>query len=281
MKKKKKKYRYYIEYAKITSIEKKPIKIPQIRMIIDSSFDFTTDTPGFWDGFWQKKDGLGIGGSDPDLYSPTLQKYHQVLWSRRLPNGEVMRLKTGFGPYYLTWKDHRFGSDSIVTSFRNSRCKELVREVSEVFPDYISFVEDYVHKAYTIGGSIIFPKHRNSINQQRGCNYLIGDRWDLTLECIRRFYKDEDSPLFNTLTADKPFFDLFVDFKGYVDFFYLQDCVADDYCSVRIWMGKGNFSESPYPQSIEQYLDWVRKQLDFVAMRNKRIDRASNRVYSE
>lgn len=53
---------------------------------------------------------------------------------------------------------------------------------------------------------------------------LISDRWDLTLECIRRYYNGEDSPLYNVFLNDKAFFDLFVDFKGYVDFFPASGC---------------------------------------------------------
>lgn len=29
---------------------------------INVNFDFTTDTKGFWDGFWERNDGLGAGG---------------------------------------------------------------------------------------------------------------------------------------------------------------------------------------------------------------------------
>ena len=32
----------------------------------------------------------------------TLQRYHQILWSRTLPCGRFMHLKCGSGPYYLT-----------------------------------------------------------------------------------------------------------------------------------------------------------------------------------
>ena len=139
---------------------------------------------------------------------------------------------------------------------------------------YEQFVESFVRRTYTIGGEIIFPKHVNSMNQRKGCHQLIGDRWDLTLECIRRYYIGEDSPLFSTIQADKAFYDLFVDFKGYVDFFFLQDCVTEDYKTVRIWQGKGDFSENPYPQSVEQYLRWIDNQLDFTAKRNQRIAEA-------
>ena len=85
----------------------------------------------------------------------------------------------------------------------------------------------FLHRSYTIGGEMIFPKHTNSINQTRGTNPQICDRFDLTLECIRRYYRGEDSPLFSVLSTDKNFFDLFIDFKGFVDFFMLQDLVSE------------------------------------------------------
>ena len=34
--------------------------------MIDVGFDFTSDSPGYWDRFWENNDGLGGGGSDPD-----------------------------------------------------------------------------------------------------------------------------------------------------------------------------------------------------------------------
>lgn len=183
-------------------------------MVIDTAFDFTTDSPHFWDTFWQNNSGMGSGGSDPDNASKTLKTYHQALWSRVLPNGEAMELKVCEAPDYLSWRDFRFGSDSIMVSFRHTKCRGLINAVKEALPDYQAFMEDYVHRTYTIGGTIIFPKHANSMNQRKGCHPLIGDRWDLTLECIRRFYHGEDSPLQSTLTADRAFYDLFVDFKG-------------------------------------------------------------------
>lgn len=45
---------------------------------IDVLFDFTTDTPNYWQGFWDRNNGLGAGGNDPDALSKTLQKYHQI-----------------------------------------------------------------------------------------------------------------------------------------------------------------------------------------------------------
>ena len=239
--------------------------------MIDVTFDFTTDSYKYWDGFWERKDGLGAGYSDPDSSSLTLQKYHQILWSRNLPNGEKMDLKAGSGTYYLSWKDFRFGSDSIIVSFRYERYRAMIETIMNQLPDYKSFYEDFLHKTYTIGGMIIFPKHRNSINQNKGTNKLISDRWDLTLECIRRFYINERSPLSDILEKDRNFFELFCDFKGYVDYFFLQDCVSDDYSSVKIWYGNGDFTGDPLPKTSNEYLQFLNDEVDFLNKRNRRI----------
>lgn len=48
----------------------------------------------------------------------------------------------------------------------------------------------------TIGGHITFPAHRKDgfrINQARGVNRKISHRFDLTLECIKRFHKNGKS----------------------------------------------------------------------------------------
>lgn len=241
---------------------------------IDITFDFTTDSPHYWDNFWSNNNGLGGGGSDPDSSSKTLQQYHQVLWSKPLPNGEYLDLKTGSGANYLTWRDFRFGSDSIIASFRYERYRNMLEQVKCAAPDYQVFMESFLRRTYTIGGMIIFPKWRGGINQSRGCNPQIKDRWDLTLECIRKYYNGEKSPLYDTLVKDKSFFDLFVDFKGYVDFFFLQDCVSDDYSSVNFWIGDGTFTYKPLPQTVTEYLTWIERELQFVDARNKRIQAA-------
>ena len=88
---------------------------------------------------------------------------------------------------------------------------------------------------------------------------------------IRRYYCDETSPLSDVLESDRAFFDLFVDFKGYVDYFFFQDCVNEDYSAVKIWHGKGDFSENPLPETVEDYLAWIEKEMIFLDQRNKRI----------
>ena len=219
---------------------------------IDVSFDVRTDS----------------NSKDPDCASPKLKTFHQALWSKQLPNGESMVLNTGKG-YYLKWNDMYFGSDSIIVSFMHARYK-LRNLVKESIPDFESYRENYLKRSYTISGAIIFPQVRWSMNQARGCSRKICDRWDLTLECIRRFYAGESSPLDTALQRSKSFFDLFVDFKGYIDFFLLQDCVDENY-NVIFWLDTPLFVGDPMPESVEEYMRWIDKELEFVEKRSKRI----------
>ncbi len=235
----------------------------------DAGFDLTSDTPGFWEGFWERDNGRGEGGADPDMSSPTLKRYHKLLWSRELPNGETIVLEDDY-PGYLRWGELRFGSDSIISSFRYERCRPVLESVAERV-DYRPYVEDFLHRAYTIGGEIIFPRHRNSINQCRGNNRRISDRWDLTLECIRRFYAGEESPLGWCIEQDRTFFEKFVDFRGYVEFFCLQDCVNQDCTEVEIWLDGPLFEPDPLPRDADDYFEWMERSLDFVEKRNRRL----------
>ncbi len=247
---------------------------------INVDFDFTSDTKGFWEGFWERNDGLGSGGADPDSRSKTLRLYSQLLWSKPLPNGEVMQLEDGRSHFYLKWQDFYFGNDSITASFRYYKNRPFLEKVKSEVPDYHEFVEDYLHKLYQIGGEVIFPSRKMGINQSRGFNSKIKDRWDLTLECIRRYYHGEDSPLREVLEKDKAFFDLFVDFKGYVDFFFFQDCVDETYSKVKLWLDTPLFEYMPIPKTTKDYFDFINKEIDFVERRNARIKEYCNYLCS-
>ena len=239
--------------------------------MIDVTFDFTSDSKGYWDGFLDRDPCIGMGASDPDIASPTLKEYHQLLWNKKLPNGEMMNLESKKLPYYLVWKDFCFGSDTIIVGFRYARYKHIISQVNDMQTDYRAYWESMIRKAYTIGGTIIFPVHHQSMNQRKGMHKKISDRWDLTLECIRLYYEGKESPLYNVIKTDKAFYDLFIDFKGYVDFFFLQDAVTYDYSKVIIWDGKGDFTEDGLPQTVDNYLSFMEKEFDFLSKRNKRI----------
>ena len=206
-------------------------------------------------------------GKDPDSASKTLKLYHQLLWTKPLPNGQVMQLEIDKG--CLRWGDMWLGCDSITASFLHYRFP-LKEYVEHSIPNFAKFKEDYWHKTYTIGGSIIFPMVRWSMNQARGCNVRICDRWDLTLECIRRFYSRESSPLDKALNNSKDFFNLFVNFKEYIDFFFLQDSVDTNY-NVLFGLDTPLFETMPMPKNMDEYYHWIQFQLDFVSKRGKRI----------
>ena len=239
---------------------------------IDVSINMADVTPHYWDGYWD--DAMGRSSKDPDCECALLQDYHYKLWSKKLPNGDILNLKKGYGKNYLTWDNFRFGSDSIIVSFRYDKYKEMIYEVMKAVPSYKDFIENYLNISNTIGGFIIFPKQKGGINQVRGCNYQIRDRFDLTLECIRRYYIGEKSPLSTVLEKNKDFFGLFVDFKGYVDFFFLQDLVCDNYNKVIFWLGDGDMNQSPFPKTVNEYLIFIEKELKFVQKRNNRIKRS-------
>ena len=223
--------------------------------MLDITYDFRTDSRG----------------KDPDGYSPTLNAYHKALWSKELPNGEVMDLQSGKPPYAFRWKEFWFSSDTIIVEMLHWRNKKIVDQVRDLITDSEGLFAHLVSRSYSIGGTIIFPVHKNSMNQMRGMNILISDRWDLTLECIRRHYTGEESPLSKVIESDKAFYDLFVDFKGYVEFFFLQDCVSEDYSSVNIWIGDASFKKSGLPETVEEYIQFLVKEHIFLDKRNRRI----------
>lgn len=207
-------------------------------------------------------------GKDPDWASATLKAYHQLLWSKLLPNGKKLTLESG-KDCYLKGNGFCFGSDSITATFRNGRNKHF-DEFKAAIPNYDEYEKRNLSKLYTIGGTIIFPQTSWSMNRARGCHPRICDRWDLTLECIRRFYNGESSPLDRSIRECEEFYEWFIDFKGYIDFFLLQDCVDDNY-DVKFWLETPLFNSNPIPQDIGTYLPWIDTQLEFAEKRNKRI----------
>ena len=228
--------------------------------IIDISFDVYSDTPK---------------GKDPDTHSPTLRRYHKILWSKPLPDGKnfdlddntpkVLHHKSGLGEFVLS-------SDSIGHTY--SRVKSMSHIVDQIPPKEIN---SFFSLASTIGGFILFPARRidnkMTINGSRGLNPKIKDRFDLTLECIRRFYSKEDSPLSDTLKRYKCFFRLFQDFKGYVDFFLLQDLVEENYLAIKPFLPFNGFDCPPLPNNVEEYKSYKKNMMDFVRARNQRMMR--------
>ena len=114
---------------------------------------------------------------------------------------------------------------------------------------------------------------KQTINGARGFNRKIADRFDLTLECIRRHYLGQRSPLGETLARYRDFFALFEDFRGYVEFFMLQDLVTDDCSEVRFFMSFDDFNAPSVPRDGDTYKEYRRLSIEFIKARNCRIDR--------
>jgi len=75
-----------------------------------------------------------------------------------------------------------------------------------------------------------------------------------------------DSPLLRY----KDFFDLFVDFKGYINFFLLQDFI-DKNNQVIFTIPFDGFNRSALPQNIKEYKEYSIKTIEIINKRNKRI----------
>lgn len=242
--------------------------------VIDVNFDFTTDSKGYWDGFWERDPILGKYGCDPDAKSDTLRRYQYLLYRRELPNGEFFDLQYDFKPY-LIWKGMRFSSDSIIIGMRYKRYP-VIEEVAKR-PDFREWVETMLRRSYTIGGEMLFPVE-GSINSARGFNNsTVSDRFDLTLYCIQSYYEGKETlgdygldKVLNSVRINSKFYDCFVDFKGYVDFFFLQDCVDRNYDTI-FWL-----DHYGRPVDVDDYCLFMDRQMEFLNKRNKRIDRMMN-----
>lgn len=225
---------------------------------IDTTFDFRTDTPP---------------GKDPDARSPTLRRYHRLLWSKPLPNGASFNLVDTTPRKYLHHRSHlgefHLTSDSIIPSF----VKE--KRLAQTFSQIPQELETFRSISYTIGGMMVFPGNRvngqATINGARGLHPQIKDRFDLTVECIRRYYRNESSPLMRTFGLYANFFKLFEDFRGFVDFFLLQDIVTDSYSAVKFFSPFKDFGSKPIPENLSEYLGYRTLAIDFISARNRRI----------
>jgi len=230
-------------------------------MTIDIAFDFRTD----------------CGDGDPDKASPTLRRYHRDLWSKPLPSGAQFDLSDTTPGAYLhhssSLGEFTLSSDSVIATFINRIGPPSLRHLIEQLPE--SENEEFMTIAYTIGGMMVFPRNqidgKGSINQDRGFNQRISDRFDLTLECIRRHYSDVWSPLADTLSRYANFFALFGDFRGYVNFFLLDDLVTNDF-SVKLFMPFDDFRSSPLPEDVGTYKEYRRRSIAFTQARNHRIE---------
>lgn len=208
---------------------------------------------------------------DPDIDSLKLYEMHKSLWNKTLPSGETLDLS-------ITGSIHSrlLLNSNLCDNLSSDRmCPHFDGKYNNRFDGWLSDCEreELKYKVRTIGGHIVFPAHRKNgftVNQARGVSRLICDRFDLTLECIRRLYLNERSILHDILKQYRNFFDLFTDFNGYIDFFMLQDFI-DTKGQVRFSLPFDDFNRPPLPQTIDEYKQYKVHTIDLINCRNKRI----------
>lgn len=234
----------------------------RVRARINTAFDVRSDS----------------AANDPDAGSATLAGYHQMLWSRKLPGGGQF----DFAPVQGRWgwelhTDSPAGpltvsSDTFVNTYTH---QPSYRQVSEELT--ADEKETFLAVAYTIGGFLVWPnvsQGGGTINQDRGFRRAIGDRADLTLECLRRFYSGlvdkPENPLGDTLGRYGSFLRLFGDFAGFVEFFLLGDLVNGD-GSVRFFLPFDGFAGPGRPVDVAAWRAYRVAASAFVQDRNARI----------
>ena len=168
------------------------------------------------------------------------------------------------GEFWLT-------SDAVIPSWsRWRKMAHIIDQIPEVEREAFNRI------GYTIGGMMVFPGNqvdrKPTINGARGLDARIADRFDLTVECIRRHYLDEPTCLLSdTLARYADFFGLFGDFAGYVDFFHLQDLVDEVTSTVKFFTPFEDFTASPLPGTLDAYLGYRQHAIEFIESRNRRI----------
>jgi hypothetical protein len=226
-----------------------------------------------------------LDGGDPDRDSQRLYQWHRLLWSRPVSGVTCFELEITFDRGYglnLRTDDgsqFRLGSDGIIPTW--STPGWTGRFAPNLVTEILKDTGDFYRLGSTIGGYLLFPRNRAdqsgpSLNQARGTHPAIADRFDLTLECIRRHYDEPnlDNPLGDRLDYYGDFFGLFGDFDRYVRFFLLDDLVADDRLAVLSLMtGEpvAGFQVPAYADSPTQYARYRQRSIDFVTRRNDRI----------
>jgi hypothetical protein len=228
---------------------------------IDTTFDFRTDVTG--------------KNPDPDASSPTLLRYHHLLWSKRLPSGRLFELTPRSRRPYALIHDSELGkfwltSDSVLATFTRGRDMQAI--IGQLPPAHIEALNTITS---TIGGMILWPGNQIdgkwTINQARGCTGKIADRFDLTVECVRRHYEsDTTHPVADTFGRYRDFFDLFGSFAGYVDFWLLDDLVETN-GEVKLFLPSKDFTLPSVPRNLADYLAFCEHTVEFVTARSGRI----------
>ena len=250
---------------------------------------YADDVKDYWNTFDKRVD---LTDYDPDTKSLKLMHHLYELYKEDKGNGCFLQglIESNENDLYIETVDIHLGCDSIAN----------LLNIDALLIDNNSR-RTYCTLANTLGAKIIFPKNGKgcfSINNARNCKVV--DRFDYTLECIRRYYNGEESRLNDVflLEKNKKFFNLFRNkdndsgkdaFKNYVNFFFLNDLVSDDFEKVKFFINTDEDTEnrqklinfensiSKYPYKIEDWRELYKETMLFVIKRNLRIYNCINK----
>lgn len=227
---------------------------------------------------------------DPDAWHRGLRESHRILWSRPLRTGNSWSFRPKSG-WYLKNAEPRekepaewsVGSDNFATTHTSA--------LPTMAAGIRGYDKKHLHAFCTIGGYIVFPNglaqtrktnaraRKWTLNQARGCDPRISDRFDLTLEAIRLYFNGsttrDANPIGDVLDAYGWFFDSFgkgaEGFDAYVDYFFLNPMVSGG--RVVALYGRDLDFGSALPSCESTYRDYIENQSAVVKMRNELITR--------
>ncbi len=127
--------------------------------------------------------------------------------------------------------------------------------------------EEFMRIGYTIGGMMVFPANRvdgkMTINGARGCHPRIKDRFDLTVECIRRHYLERAQPAGRHARPVRRLLRPVRRLRGLRGLLPPAGPGQRGRFAVRFFMPFEDFTASPLPATVDAYLGY-RQQRDRV-----------------
>jgi len=234
----------------------------------------------YWEGCHEKYKG------DADCHNPDLRVAMNQLYGKI--NGEkvfdfgVIK-KDGGTAEYKDEKNIQFncspdGYSTYTTAGKYKTSMPFKEETVAKHPELVNKIRAL---AGTIAGEFFFPcckVNGNTINQDRGFGKIgqfIGDRIDLTLRDIKKYYDKEqgDYPLKDTLCRYSDFFDKFGGFDKYVDHCLLGDFCDENY-KVSLWKDKDGLPATS--DELIGFWEWSLKKLNLRLARIEKFAHAHN-----
>ncbi|MDZ7612920.1 MAG: hypothetical protein U5K51_03785 [Flavobacteriaceae bacterium] len=136
----------------------------------------------------------------------------------------------------------------------------------------------------TIWSIYTFPNNRikgnDPINQARGINGLIDDRFDLTLNAFELFYVGKKARFLTRCLDIKTSLTCLEALKDITSSFYFDDLV-DENKKVRFYLSFDNFKTKPTFIKYNDYLTYKNGVMNFIKARNRRIENYANQQTAE